>query len=106
MQSAAVAHSSEQGWSPERYADEGSAFVVRSHSIEYLAPSYAGQSIVGVRETVRHKSWPPVATSARPDHSAHGLRPPRDLMQKTTTYRTVVRQPVSARDPQRLPTTS
>jgi acyl-CoA thioester hydrolase len=46
MQLAAVAHSSKQGWSPERYAEEGSAFVVRSHKIEYLAPSFAGQSIV------------------------------------------------------------
>ena len=46
MQSAAVAHSTEQGWSPERYIEEGSAFVVRSQSIEYLAPSFAGQSII------------------------------------------------------------
>lgn len=46
MQSAAVAHSTEQGWSTERYIDEGSAFVVRSHSIEYLAATFAGQNIV------------------------------------------------------------
>lgn len=46
MQSAAVAHSSAQGWSAERYLDEGSAFVVRSHTIEYLAPSFSGESIV------------------------------------------------------------
>ena len=46
MQSAAVAHSTEQNWSPERYADEGSAFVVRSHTIEYLAPAFAGQPVV------------------------------------------------------------
>jgi acyl-CoA thioester hydrolase len=46
MQSAAVAHSTEQGWSPERYVEEGSAFVVRSHAIEYLAATFAGQNIV------------------------------------------------------------
>jgi acyl-CoA thioester hydrolase len=46
MQSAAVEHSTEQGWSPDRYAEEGSAFVVRSHSIEYLAATFAGQTIV------------------------------------------------------------
>lgn len=46
MQSAAVAHSTEQGWTPERYVEEGSAFVVRSHSIEYLAPAFAGQPLI------------------------------------------------------------
>ena len=46
MQSAAVAHSTEQGWSPERYIEEGSAFVVRSHTIEYLAPAFAGQRVL------------------------------------------------------------
>jgi acyl-CoA thioester hydrolase len=46
MQSAAVAHSTAQNWSPERYVEEGSAFVVRSHAIEYLAPAYAGQAVL------------------------------------------------------------
>ncbi|MDA0285404.1 MAG: thioesterase family protein [Planctomycetota bacterium] len=46
MQSAAVAHSTEQHWPPERYVEEGSAFVVRSHAIEYLAPAYAGQTVI------------------------------------------------------------
>lgn len=45
MQSAAVAHSSAQGWPPERYIEEGSAFVVRTHWIEYLVPALAGQNI-------------------------------------------------------------
>lgn len=46
MQSAAVSHSTEQDWPPQRYVDEGSAFVVRSHAIEYLVAAYVGQSIV------------------------------------------------------------
>jgi len=46
MQAAAVAHSTEQGWPPQRYVEEGSAFVVRSHVIEYLAASFTGESIV------------------------------------------------------------
>ena len=45
MQMAAIAHSTEQGWPPERYV-ERPAFVVRSHAIEYLAASFTGQSIV------------------------------------------------------------
>lgn len=45
MQSAAVAHSAVQGWPVERYREEGSAFVVRSHAIEYLAPSFSKEQI-------------------------------------------------------------
>ena len=45
MQTAAVAHSSEQGWPTERYDTEESAWVVRSHWIEYLKPALPGESI-------------------------------------------------------------
>ncbi len=44
-QTAAVEHSAAQGWTVERYRKEGSAWVVRSHSIEYLAAAVAGDCI-------------------------------------------------------------
>lgn len=46
MQSAAVAHSAAQGWPAERYEQEGAAWVVRTHFIEYLAPAFAGQNVI------------------------------------------------------------
>ena len=45
MQSAAIAHSTEQGWSPERYVEEGSAWVVRTHFVEYHAPAFVNDDI-------------------------------------------------------------
>ena len=46
MQDAAIEHSSLQGWPPERYIEEGSAWVVRSHWIEYQQPAFEGDEIV------------------------------------------------------------
>jgi acyl-CoA thioester hydrolase len=46
MQTAAVAHSSAQGWPPERYREIRAGWVVRSHQIEYLAPAFAGEELV------------------------------------------------------------
>ena len=45
MQSAAVTHSAEQGWPAERYVEAGSAWVVRTHFVTYLAPAFAGEEI-------------------------------------------------------------
>ena len=45
MQDAAVAHSTAQGWSPERYRMIGSGWVVRCHKIEYRQPAFAGDEI-------------------------------------------------------------
>ena len=45
MQSAAVTHSTEQGWPAERYVEAGSAWVVRTHFVTYLAPAFAGEEI-------------------------------------------------------------
>lgn len=45
MQSAAMNHSAEQGWPPERYVEEGSAWVVRTHFVEYLAPAFEGDEV-------------------------------------------------------------
>lgn len=45
MQSAAVEHSSVQGWHPGRYLDEKIGWVARSHFIEYLQPAFAGDQI-------------------------------------------------------------
>lgn len=46
MQDAAVAHSSAQGWTPQRYHEAGFGWVARSHSIEYRSPAYVNERIV------------------------------------------------------------
>jgi len=46
MQAAALAHSAEQGWPPERYEQLGAGWVVRSHEIKYLQSAYVDQDIV------------------------------------------------------------
>lgn len=43
---AAKAHSTAVGWSFARYAELGRAWVVRSHSIEYLRPARRGDAVV------------------------------------------------------------
>ena len=45
MQDAATAHSTAQGWPLERYLAAGAGWFVRSHSIQYLRPAYAGDPI-------------------------------------------------------------
>ncbi len=42
MQTAAIAHSTAQGWPSKRYHDASFAWVARSHNIEYLRPAYSG----------------------------------------------------------------
>lgn len=46
MQSAALAHSTAQGWPAERYRAIGSGWVARRHAIEYLRPAFADDAIV------------------------------------------------------------
>lgn len=46
LQSAAVAHSTEQGWSPSAYQQLRQGWVVRSHFIEYLSPAFPSDAIV------------------------------------------------------------
>ena len=46
MQSAAIEHSTLQGWSTKRYRDEGWSWVVRSHFIEYRRPVFAGDVVI------------------------------------------------------------
>lgn len=46
MQDAAIAHSSAQGWTAERYRELGAGWVVRSHKIEYLQAAFAGDEVV------------------------------------------------------------
>jgi acyl-CoA thioester hydrolase len=45
MQEAAVAHSAAQGWPRDRYRQLGAGWVVRSHKIEYLQASFAGDEV-------------------------------------------------------------
>ena len=46
MQDAATAHSAAQGWALERYRAAGAGWFVRSHSIEYLRPAFAGDTLL------------------------------------------------------------
>ena len=46
MQSAAVEHSTAQGWPPDRYLEIGAGWVARSHFIEYLQPAFLSEKIV------------------------------------------------------------
>jgi acyl-CoA thioester hydrolase len=46
MQSAAVAHSTANGWSPQRYQEAGMGWVARTHRIDYLRPAFEGESLV------------------------------------------------------------
>jgi acyl-CoA thioester hydrolase len=45
MLDAAAEHTAAQGWPLERYAEIGAGWVVRSHTIEYLRPAFAGETI-------------------------------------------------------------
>lgn len=46
LQSAAIAHSTAQGWAPEDYRRLGHGWVVRSHFVEYHVPAYPEDEIV------------------------------------------------------------
>lgn len=46
FQEAATAHSSFYGWTPERYLQLGLGWVAKTHTIEYLRPSFVGDEIV------------------------------------------------------------
>lgn len=46
MQTAAIAHSTAQGWPPERYLEIGAGWVARRHTIDYLKPAFLHDRIV------------------------------------------------------------
>jgi len=46
MNEAAIAHSSANGWTPQRYIDFGASWFSRRHTIEYLAPSFEGDKLI------------------------------------------------------------
>ena len=46
MQRAAIAHSTANGWAPEKYDGLGAGWVVRAHRITYLKPAFEGDEIV------------------------------------------------------------
>jgi acyl-CoA thioester hydrolase len=45
MQDAATEHTASQGWTLERYRESRAVWVVRTHTIEYLRPAFAGDRI-------------------------------------------------------------
>lgn len=50
MQDAAVAHSSANGWTPQKYHALGAGWVAHSHDITYLKPAYENDQL-------RIKTW-------------------------------------------------
>jgi acyl-CoA thioester hydrolase len=46
MNEAALAHSAENGWNPQRYIDLGASWFARKHTIEYLSPAFEGDKLV------------------------------------------------------------
>ena len=45
MQHAAIAHSSANGWPPQKHIDLGAGWVARSHKITYLKPAFEGDAL-------------------------------------------------------------
>ena len=41
-----MAHSTAQGWPPDRYQQTGAGWVVRTHQIEYLQPAWESDRVV------------------------------------------------------------
>ncbi len=46
MQAAAIAHTKVLGLSSEKYKQLGAGWVVRSHTIDYLQPAFAGDKLI------------------------------------------------------------
>ena len=46
LQESAIAHTRQNGWSPEELHERGWTWVVRSHFIEYLQPCRAGEELI------------------------------------------------------------
>lgn len=46
MQHAAIAHSSDNGWPPQRHIELRAGWVARSHTITYLKPAFEGDSLI------------------------------------------------------------
>jgi len=45
MQEVATAHSDAQGWTLARYLETRTSWVIRSHTIDYLRPAFAGETL-------------------------------------------------------------
>lgn len=45
MQEVATAHSDARGWTLVRYAETRTSWVIRSHTIDYLRPAFAGETL-------------------------------------------------------------
>jgi acyl-CoA thioester hydrolase len=45
MQTAAILHSAEQGWTMDRYRQHNAAWVVREHRIQYRLPALLGDEL-------------------------------------------------------------
>jgi acyl-CoA thioester hydrolase len=68
MQHAAIAHSTANGWPPDKYDELGAGWVVRAHRIIYLKPAFEGDEVV-------IRTW---VASARPAASVRRYEIHRD----------------------------
>lgn len=95
MQEAAIAHSSAQGWPPERYHELGAGWVVRSHWIEYLQSALLNDEIVV-------RTWVSDFRKIRSLRKYHIIRPADDaVLARAKTDWTFVGFPTGA--PRRIP---
>lgn len=46
MQDVAIGHSAANGWTAERYVEEGAAWFARRHTVEYLHPAVMGDTVI------------------------------------------------------------
>lgn len=75
---AALGHSEAVGWTLARYQDLGAAWVVRSHTIEYLRPAFAGDQVVV-------RTWVSEMTRVSSRRKSHVLRPDGTILARAET---------------------
>lgn len=63
LQEAAIAHSAANDWPVARYQEINAGWIARAHTIEYLAPAFAGDEVLvqtwvsGVRKVVSSRRY-------------------------------------------------
>jgi len=77
-QHAAIAHSTANGWPPERYFELGAGWVVRSHKIIFLKPAFEGDELI-------IRTWVASARSASSIRMYEIVKPGGEILAKAET---------------------
>lgn len=94
MQGAAVAHSSANGWSPQKYLAQGFGWVARSHNIVYLKPAYEGNALI-------IKTWVSAMKSATSRRHYEIMHADGEILAKAETNWAFIK--LSTQKPTRIP---